>query len=188
MRAGFRISAIVAPALLLTGCAARARLSDLEAVLASRDSATLALEEWCAQRAIAEPAKIRAVPVDAHPAPLPDDGRALLGTAADEAIAYRHVALACGDTVLSVAHNWYRPGKLTAAMNDELASSETSFGKVVAPLGYQRERLESAPGAGPGCPKNTVLTHRALLRLPDGAPLALLVECYTEANLRSDPE
>lgn len=172
---------------MLTGCAAQARLSDLEAVLASRDSATLALEEWCARRAIADPATIRAVPLDASPAPLPADGRAWLGTAPDETIAYRHVALACGDTVLSVAHNWYRPGKLTAAMNDELGGSESSFGKVVAPLGYRRERLESAPGAGAGCPVDTVLTHRALLRLPDGAPLALLVECYTDANLRADP-
>lgn len=188
MRAASRINAIVAPALLLTGCAAQARLADLEAVLASRDSATLALEDWCARRAIAEPATIRAVPIAGDDAPVPSDGRALLAASPAEAIAYRHVALACGDTVLSVAHNWYRPGLLTPAMNRELADGESSFGKVVAPLGYRRERLESAPGAAEGCPQDTVLTHRALLRLPDGAPLALLVECYTPANLRADPE
>jgi hypothetical protein len=187
LRAVSRIAAIVAPALLLTGCAAQARLADLETVLAARDSATLALEDWCARRGIADPATIRAVPIAAPDAPLPADGRALLAATADEPIAYRHVALACGDTVLSVAHNWYRPGQLTDAMNRELAEGESSFGKVVAPLGYRRERLESAPGAGAGCPPDTVLTHRALLRLPDGAPLALLVECYTEANLRADP-
>ncbi|WP_156839956.1 hypothetical protein [Novosphingobium aquimarinum] len=187
MRAASRIAAIAVPALLLTGCAAQARLSDLETVLASRDSATLALEDWCARRALANPATIRAVPITQPDTPLPVDGRALLAASADEPIAYRHVALACGDTVLSVAHNWYRPDKLTDAMNRELANGQSSFGKVVAPLGYRRERLESAPGAGAGCPADTVLTHRALLRLPDGAPLALLVECYTEANLRADP-
>jgi hypothetical protein len=28
-----------------------------------------------------------------------------------------------------------------------------------------------------------VLSHKAMLRLPDGRALALLVECYTAANL-----
>lgn len=186
MRAVSRIVAIVAPAFLLTGCAAEARLADLEAVLASRDSATLALEEWCARRGLADGATIRAVPLDTPATSLPSDGRSLLGVEPGETIAYRHVALACGETVLSVAHNWYRPAKLTEAMNTSLADGRSSFGKVVAPLGYRRERLASTTGAGQGCPADTVLTHRALLRLPDGAPLALLVECYTEANLRAD--
>ncbi|PEQ12809.1 hypothetical protein B2G71_11000 [Novosphingobium sp. PC22D] len=184
-----RSLAIVAPALILTGCAASARLSELETLLAAQDSATAALEQWCARRGLADPPTIRAVPAapDAAPPAPPGDARALLEADAHEALAYRHVELTCGETVLSVAHNWYVPARLTGPMNAALAESEASFGKVAAPLAYRRERLDSIEGAGPGCPAGTVLTHRALLRLPDSRPLALLVECYTEANLRPDP-
>ena len=102
---------------------------------------------------------------------------------ADAQLGYRHVRLACGTNVLSEAHNWYVPGRLTPAMNAALAATTIPFGKVAAPLGFRRERLDSKRGARPECPRGTILSHRALLRLPDGRPLALLVECYTRANL-----
>jgi hypothetical protein len=105
----------------------------------------------------------------------------LLG--ADGPIGYRHVRLSCGDVVLSEAHNWYLPGRLTPAMNAALAASDTPFGKVAAPLHFTRRPLDSRRGRAPACPADTVLSHRALLRLPDGQPLALVVECYTSANL-----
>jgi hypothetical protein len=109
--------------------------------------------------------------------------RRLLGVTAGEALAYRHVRLTCGTRVLSVAHNWYVPGRVTPAMNHALAATDRPFGKVVALLRFTRERLASRRGAAAGCPKDTVLSHRALLRLPDGRPLSLVVECYTPANL-----
>jgi hypothetical protein len=68
-------------------------------------------------------------------------------------------------------------------MNEALETSDTPFGKVVAPLGFTRKRLASRRGAAEDCPKDTVLSHRALLELPDGRPLSLVVECYTTANL-----
>ncbi|HMO67078.1 MAG TPA: hypothetical protein PKE25_00155 [Novosphingobium sp.] len=168
--------------LTLAACAAPG-LSRLEATLASHDSATLALENWCQARGLADPPAIRAEPEAGAAAAPPADLASLLALSADEAPAYRRVALTCGDAVLSRAHNWYVPARLTPAMNAELAMSTTPFGKVAAPLGFRRERLDSQRGAAPGCPAGTLLSHRARLILPDGRPLALLVECYTPANL-----
>ena len=51
-------------------------------------------------------------------------------------------------------------------------------------LNFRRERLDSTRGRTAPCPAGTILSHRALLRLQDGTPLALVVECYTRANLR----
>lgn len=115
--------------------------------------------------------------------PEPADARALLQVPPAAPLGYRHVGLSCGGRTLSVAHNWYVPERLTPAMNATLAATRTPFGKVAAPLDFRRERLDSRRGARPECPADTILSHRALLRLPDGRPLALLVECYTRENL-----
>ncbi|CAM4236085.1 Lipoprotein [Novosphingobium lubricantis] len=171
-------------ALAIAGCAAPA-LPRFEAVLAANDSATAALGQWCATQGIANPPEIRALAdPDARLAPSPAV-RAMLGVGADEPIGYRHVRLACGHTVLSVAHNWYVPARLTAQMNHVLGTTQTPFGKVVAPLGFHRERLGERRGAMAQCPVGTVLSHRALLRLPDGRAISLVVECYTRANIRA---
>jgi chorismate-pyruvate lyase len=111
--------------------------------------------------------------------------RKALGVTADEPVAYRHVRLACGGTVLSDARNWYVPARLTPAMNRTLETTDTPFGKVVMPLGFRRERLEARRGRAAECPAGTVLSHRALLRVEGGAAISLVVECYTRANLAS---
>lgn len=85
--------------------------------------------------------------------------------------------------MLSVAWNWYVPARLTPAMNETLRATDTPFGKVVAPLRFRREALSSVAGAAENCPAGTVSTHRARLMLPDGRPLAYLIECYTAANM-----
>lgn len=165
--------------LALTGCTTP-QLGRFEATLAATPSATVALGQWCAARGISAPPTIRAIPVHTAPAALPTDAAALLGTTAP---GYRHVRLSCGGTVLSEAHNWYAPQHLTPAMNAALAGTDTPFGTVAAPLRFTRERLDTRRGRASGCPAGTILTHRALLRLPDGRALALVVECYTRANL-----
>jgi len=176
---------LAALALTLTACTPA--LPRFEAALAANDSATAALRQWCGARQIADPAAIRALPVPGELAPPPADAAALLKVDAPAALGYRHVRLSCGAAVLSEAHNWYVPARLTAPMNSALASTDTPFGTVAAPLHFTRERLASQRGAGAGCPAGTILTHRALLRLPDGAPLALVVECYTRTNLQRRP-
>lgn len=166
---------------LLAGCAAP-DLGKLERTLSARDSATAALGEWCRIRQIADPAAIRAERVE-RPAQPSAGIRRVLGVRDDEPLGYRHVRLACGRAVLSEADNWYVPSRLTAAMNAQLAETQIPFGTVAAPLGFRRERLSARRGQAKDCPAGTVLSHRALLRLPDGRPLSLLTECYTRANL-----
>lgn len=169
---------------LLAGCAI-SPLPAFEQTLAAQDSATAALGQWCAVRHLALPARITATQVHDADAPPPADLRQVLGTGPADAIDYRHVRLSCGPIVLSEAHNWYLPTRLTPAMNAALAASDTPFGKVVSPLRFTRQPLDSRRGRTSACPARTVLSHRALLHLPDGTPLALVVECYTAANLRN---
>lgn len=167
---------------------ARPTLEEFEAVLARHDSATRALEEWCALRGMADPARIVAQNLDGagvgrDSASVPEPVRAGLALRPGEAVALRNVRLVCGGTVLSVAWNWYVPTRLTPAMNDALRRTDTPFGKVVAPLGFRRRALATVHGPDGNCPAETVSTHRAMLILPDERPLAYLVECYTAANL-----
>ena len=157
------------------------QLGQFEAALAAQPSATKALQQWCTHLTGAESEPILATSVVGQDAPAPHDLHSLLQT--DAPLGYRHVRLECSVGTLSEAHNWFVPARLTPEMNATLATTNTPFGKVVAPLHFTREPLASQRGRGPGCPTHTILTHRALLRLPDGTPLALVVECYSALNL-----
>ncbi|MCW1383862.1 hypothetical protein OLX02_13640 [Novosphingobium sp. KCTC 2891] len=165
----------------LAGCAP-SQLHRFQQALRARDSATAALSDWCRVQGIAASPEIRAI-VDRAAVEAPDaETRALLGIGADEPVGFRHVRLACGGTVLSEAKNWYVPARLTPEMNRALETGDVPFGKVVAPLGFRRERLSEHAGGWPGCPADTVLSHRGLLRLTDGRAISLVIECYTKAN------
>lgn len=175
-----RRAAALAVALLPLSACTNPQLPAFERTLAADPSATAALRQWCEARALSTPPTIRATPVkDGKQAP-PAEAIALLGKVET---GYRHVRLSCGDRVLSEAHNWYVPARLSPEMNATLAQTDTPFGQVAAPLGFRRDRLGSKRGAMPGCPPETILSHRALLRLRDGQPLAYVLECYTAANL-----
>lgn len=169
--------------LLALALAASSALPAFEQTLAAQDSATAALGAWCAARHMADPPTISAAPVKGEDALPPPDLDEVLKLGEDQPSGYRHVRLSCGGKVLSEAHNWYAPQRLTPAMNQLLDTTDTPFGKVASPLGFRRERLGAVRGSAAGCPRDTVLTHRALLRLPSGEPLALVVECYTPAAL-----
>lgn len=165
----------------LAGCSPT--LTRFESTLASRDSATQALGEWCATRGLADPPVVRALADrSAHEAP-PPSVRSALGVDATERVAFRHVRLACGETVLSDAKNWYVPARLAEDMNRTLETTDVPFGKVVSSLGFHRERLASRRGRAAECPAGTVLSHTAVLRLADGRAISLVVECYTRANI-----
>lgn len=168
-------------AALLPGCLPRSGVPQLESALAAQDSATAALGDWCAARHIADPPTITARQIAGARATPPADVAERL---AGGTIGYRHVELSCGKSVLSVAHNWYVKDRLTPAMNAALDTTDAPFGKVAAPLRFTRERLEATRGAAPGCPAGTVLSHRALLRLPGGQALSFVVECYQRALVR----
>ena len=165
----------------LAGCAApQARVTALAETLARHASATAALEEWCRHNRFADAPRIAAHRLPATGETVAE-ARQHLRLSADAPLGIRHVELVCGTRVLSVAHNVYDPALLTRAMNAALAGSDIPFGKVVAPLGFTRETLDTRRGGEPGCPAGTVLSQVALLRLPGGRPLAFLTECYTRA-------
>lgn len=151
--------------------------------LASHDSATEALRLWCERHDMARPARITATLVQGADLPPPAGLHAMLGLPPDAPIGYRHVRLSCGDRRLSQAHNFYAPSRLTPEMNQQLNETDTPFGKVAAPLAFRRERLSTSRTPDPACPRNSISTHKALLRLPNGQGLALVIECYTPANL-----
>ena len=177
---------LAAGSIIAGGCAQTAK-SDLlvafEANLAAHTSATEALQQWCAARGIAADPLIVAQFIRGRDELPPEGLHALLAVAPGETLGYRHVRLSCNGTVLSEAHNWYVAARLSPEMNRQLAETEIPFGKVAAPLRFRRESLAGTATQGVACPDGIVSLHRALLRLPDGAPLALVVECYTAANL-----
>lgn len=177
---------LAAASLSLNGCAhvpLDPTIAAFEANLASHASATAALQLWCDQRGIAPGATITVQFItEADEAP-PADIRTLLSISPDEPLGYRHVRLACGSHVLSDAHNWFVPARLTPEMNRQLAETQVPFGRIAAGLNFTREPLSSARRGDPGCPENAISTHRARLILPDGHPLAFVVECYTAENL-----
>jgi chorismate-pyruvate lyase len=146
--------------------------------LLGQQSATQVLTHWCADLGLATPAVIKAVRVQGVEKPADAAIRRQLGAAADEPIRYRKVRLMCGRHVLSQADNWYRPGKLTAAMNRQLDGSEAPFGAVVRGLNFHRQSLavHERPSAG------VILRIKAVLRNPAGTPFSLVVEDY-QSNL-----
>jgi hypothetical protein len=179
-RAGLLLAA------LATGCAGDTTLADFRHTLASHDSATVALEQWCGRRGILVPPVIQAVAQDdADAVPVTPAIRAALDVAGDEPLRARHVLLVCGDTVLSDARNWYVPARLTAQMNHTLDTTRVPFGKVVAPLGLHRRPLPAGTTSPAPCPAGTIHHESAVLRRNDGLAYSLVSECYTRAN--TDP-
>ncbi len=161
--------------------ASRALIARLETDLLSHDSATETLQRWCAARHLADPAKIVAERVLGHDKPADPEVRRRLHAAPGEPVRYRRVALACGTHVLSNADNWYRPGRLSAAMNDELDTTDHPFGLVVKPLGFHRVTLDSkllVPPRASAIPAD-VIRNAAVLETADGEPFSLVVETYT---------
>lgn len=193
-----------------TRLAALALIQTLNATLLSTPSATLTLDRWCADHALAPAgSKIVAELVKGTEKPADAEIRSALGAGPDERIVHRRVRLTCGSRVLSEADNWYRPGQLTEAMNRELETTDTAFGRVVKPLGFSRTTLdaqlvwhplpggwEMAGGAKPiSLPKDGpvldmprfVLAHRAVLKKPDGTAFSLVAENYTSEILAFPP-
>lgn len=173
------LTPIVMASTIATGAAG---LADFEAHLAAHDSATEALQQWCHARRIGQ-GPIRARVIEAQSNDPPTRMRRLLGLNDEDRLGMRNVRLSCDDTVLSVAWNWYAPARLTPEMNATLANSDVPFGRVASALRFRRETIDVNAGPIENCPPDTVSTHRALLRLPSGEPLAYLIECYTAANL-----
>lgn len=189
----------------LVRVSALAILQSLNADLLSHDSATLTLDRWCSDHKLADNAKIVAEPVKGVDKPATAEIRAALKVNATDKIGYRRVRLMCGERVLSDADNWYVPSRLTADMNKALETADAAFGRVVKPLNFQRHTLSAkllwqplpkgwdmgaatpaASDAALDMPDH-VIEHKALLSLPDGAPISMVVERYTRHVLDFAP-
>lgn len=177
---------------------ALALIETLNADILASNSATLTLEHWCRDHALAVPAEILARRADTIAEPPSAATREDLQLIADEPVRYRRVELVCGDHVLSVAENWYVPDRLTAAMNQQLDTTQTPFGKVVQPLKPHRETITAqllwsplpAGWDGPHPQPETTPTadrlhlpaalfeQRAVLYTPDHRAIAEVHEVY----------
>ena len=101
-------------------------------ILSSDQRATLTLEQWCRDHALADKPQVIAHPVAGASATPTAVQRRELQVSAHEIVRYRRVELTCGAHVLSIADNWYVPSRLTPEMNQLLDNNSlTPFGKVV---------------------------------------------------------
>ncbi len=121
---------------------ALALMQTLNASLLASRSATATLEKWCADHKMSPEPKIVARRVSAVEKPPSEETRRRLGVGAEEPVKYRRVQLACGEHVLSEADNWYVPGRLSDDINRALETTETPFGKAIAPLEPFRRTIE----------------------------------------------
>ena len=113
---------------------ALALVQTLNAELLAGNSATLGLERWCREHALAAPATIEARKIAGVGVAASDQQRRHLQVDDAEPLSFRRVELRCGSHVLSIADNWYVPGRLTPDMNRLLDETDTPFGRVVLPL------------------------------------------------------
>ncbi len=177
---------------------ALALLQTLNADLLSHDSATAVLQGWCDAYGPGG-LKIVAQRVRGQDKPPSEAARAALSLQPGQVVGYRRVRLACGDTVLSEADNWYLKERLTPQMNQVLDSSDTPFGVAVRALDFRRRTLSArllfqplSPGWPTAAPDDSpldplppeVLQHAAVLSIPSGAPISFVVETYTGQALK----
>jgi hypothetical protein len=179
---------------------AQALLESLNADLLSHDSATATLQRWCDDRDLAPGQAIVAHRVRGADRAPDEAVLAALRPEPGERVLYRRVELACGPYVLSRADNWYRPARLTPAMNAQLETTETPFGVVVRDLrftrrtlavtvfyhplgdGWRRVRRPATQIVGDSTIPDVVLQHRAVLADNAGIPFSVVVENYTAAT------
>jgi chorismate-pyruvate lyase len=175
-----------------------ALMQSLNANILAASSATRSLESWCGEHHMAEPAKVVAVHVPGVEKAPSAEQLARLDVQDPSQVRYRRVELRCGTHLLSEADNWYVPVRLTAEMNALLETTDTPFGKVVAPLqpyrrtisatvlwsplpaGWEQQdtsRFQSHRHAALAIPKD-LFQHRAILYTAAHVPFSEVVETY----------
>jgi chorismate-pyruvate lyase len=173
-----------------------ALIETLDADLLASRSATLTLENWCAEHRMAAEARIRAERFAGAAKEASAETRQRLAVGGDTPLKYRRVTLFCGTHALSEADNWYVPERLTEEMNAVLVSTDEPFGRVVRPLEPRRQTISATrlwqplpkgwemapPRIDESIEKSAIpefiLEHRAVLVRSDGMPFAEVVENY----------
>jgi hypothetical protein len=195
------------PDALLTRTQALALVQGLNAEILASRSATATLERWCRDHEMAREPRVVAEVVAGEPRAPAADQRQRLRADSGEVVRYRRVRLRCGDHVLSEAENWYLPGRLTPEMNHALETSDTPFGRVVAPLepyrqtfavrllwsplpeGWERSAHSVPPclSSGPLAIPVALFEHRAVVLGRDHRPIAEVHEVYQGGLLAFSP-
>ena len=111
-----------------------ALIQDLNARLLASDSASKALEKWCADRHIVTNPRISAKLLPGLYKPATPQLRVRLDVDNKEVLRYRRVHLFCGDHLLVEADNWYVPSRLTPGMNRILDTTDIPFGRAIGDL------------------------------------------------------
>ncbi|TGD94301.1 hypothetical protein [Methylobacterium nonmethylotrophicum] len=188
------------PDTYLSRVEALAVVQSLNAALLASRSATATLEGWCAAHRMAGTPRLAALVDRGIDRPASAETRKRLGVGPDEPLRYRQLRLACGEHVLSEADNWYVPARLTPEMNRLLETTDTPFGRAVAPLGITRQTVgaephwqplpegwEQAPPPAAACGTLAVperlFSHRAVVFTAERQPISEVVETYTRAVL-----
>ena len=180
---------------------ALALVQTLNADLLASRSATRTLENWCRDhRLAAEPRIVAQQTRGIDKAPSAEQ-RQRLQVDEREVVKYRHVQLVCGAHVLSVAENWYVPGRLTPEMNRLLETTETPFGRAVEdlqpyrqafavallwsplPAGWETGARRARSGGRQLAIPESLFEHRAVLYSKDHLPIAEVAEIYQRAVL-----
>jgi hypothetical protein len=194
------------PDTFVTRLGALALMQRLNAEILGSRSATLTLEKWCRDHALAEEPRIAARLIAGADKALDAEQRRRLQLI-DEKVTYRKVELRCGTHVLSEADNWYVPGRLTAEMNRLLETTDTPFGKAVQSLepyrqtfdvrllwsplpdGWERASTARLPCAGAGVLEipDALFEHRAILYTRDHKPFSEVREIYQRQLLSFPP-
>jgi len=157
-----------------------ALIQALSAEILRSQSATATLENWCRDHRLADPPRIVALVVSGtHRTPSRDQLRRL-DVGAERDVTYRRVRLQCGTHILSEADNWYVPARLTADMNRSLETSDTPFGRVVAPLQpYRRTFAVKVLWSDATRPiPEALFEHDAVLYTRDSKPFSEVSEVY----------
>lgn len=195
------------PDALLTRTQALALVQGLNAEILASRSATATLEKWCRDHGLATDPRVVAEVLPGEPRAPAAEQLQRLRADSGQAVRYRRVRLRCGEHVLSEAENWYLPGRLTPEMNRLLETTDTPFGRVVAPLEPFRQTFaarllwlplpegwESSSHAVPPCQSSGPLAipgalfeHRALVLARDSRPIAEVHEVYQGALLAFSP-
>ena len=161
----------------------------LSAEILGSQSATATLESWCRDHHLADAPRVVAQVVrGAHRTPSREQLRRL-DVGAERDVAYRRVRLQCGARILSEADNWYVPARLTAEMNRSLETSDTPFGRVVAPLQPHRRTFAVKvlwSDATQPIP-DTLFEHHAVLYTRDDTPFSEVAEVYRRDLLDFQP-
>ena len=195
------------PPSALAHAQAEALIETLNGRLLASNSATATLADWCAVHGLAADPHIRATLDRSEYRAPTDEQRARLQIGPDEPVGYRHVALMCGERTLSIAENWFVPGRLPADTVKLLAETDTPFGTAIRSMSPSRrtisaERLwrplpegwespQHAPRSATDQPASAacepvpaeLIRHRALVLDAQGMPLAEVAETYQRAML-----